>query len=274
MIENKRYYPQSVFMQSIVEYYQWIEIHGAFYMRTVPNGRVDAWLTVDGSFEFIGKNEGEIIPAHEFGFFPLSENSRDIRVEKKVKTLNIKFLPHVLGFTSLMQLQQSPIPVSFQELFAKEAVASLAKQLKEAASITDIIEVTEQFFEPAFLSGSDADKWLKSILQYMETVPHDEITVSKLAKVAHVSVKTLERRFLKTIGISPKMFCKIIRFQNAVKEIQSKNSRSKTKIPSVSLASGYYDQSHFAKESKHFTGHSPKKMLLHFVAETSDVILQ
>lgn len=272
IIQNKLFYPQTVYMQSIVECYQWIETNASFCLRTVPNGRVDAWIKTTGNFTFEGDEHVENIVAPEFGFFPLSDKGTNLRLGENIKAFNIKFFPHVLGFASLKKLQQLPGPISFQDLFSSHAVNLLKRKINKTTSIENTIEIAEQFFESVFLSDTDENNWLKSVLKYVEKVPHDEITVAKLAKAAHVSVKTMERRFLQTIGINPKMFCKIIRFQQAVKEIQNKNI-TVHKNSSVALTGGYYDQSHFAKEAKQFTGYSPKKMLLHFAPETSDIIL-
>ena len=257
----------------MVECYQWIETNASFCLRTVPNGRVDAWIMTNGNFKFeYNEHIEEDMLAPEFGFFPLSNNGMNLRLGENIKALNIKFLPHVLGFAPLKKLQQLSGPISFQDLFSSHAVNLLKQKINNTTSIENTIEITEQFFESIFLSDTDENNWLKSVLKFAETVPHDEITVSKLAKAAHVSVKTMERRFLQTIGINPKMFCKIIRFQQAVKEIQNKNATVRKNL-SVSLTGGYYDQSHFAKEAKQFTGHSPKKMLLHFAPGTTDIIL-
>jgi AraC-like DNA-binding protein len=260
-------------MKTIVEYYQWIEAKGAFNLRTVPNGRVDAWITSEGCFEFVSANKERTSKAPALGFFPLTETGSTLRVCKHLKTINIKFLPHVLIFKPMQLLQQSLQPLPFQDLFDKKRVTALTATIRTTQDIEDVIHVVEQFFGGEFMTGSAENKWIQSVFNYIESLPEDKITVSKLAAATHVSVKTMERRFLQNVGISPKMFCKIIRFQNAVKEIQYKHKDSKTKVSSVSLASGYYDQSHFVKEARHFTGLPPKKMMLHFAAETSDVVI-
>lgn len=77
-------------------------------------------------------------------------------------------------------------------------------------------------------------------------------SINNLTEKHGLSVKQLERKFISSIGLTPKSFSRIVRFQRAIKQIQ--NSQSLTIL---ALDQGYYDQSHFNHEFKHFSGFSP-----------------
>jgi transcriptional regulator GlxA family with amidase domain len=83
------------------------------------------------------------------------------------------------------------------------------------------------------------------------------ITVDCLASEACLSRRQFERIFLAYIGISPKQFLKIVRFQNAIFINHNSNAKSLTDL---ALKAGYYDQSHFINEMKELTGYTPKKL--------------
>ncbi|WP_254091874.1 helix-turn-helix domain-containing protein [Dawidia soli] len=70
--------------------------------------------------------------------------------------------------------------------------------------------------------------------------------------------RQLERKFLKQIGISPKQLGRVIRLQTALKMLLSQPSETLTHI---AYESEYYDQAHFIKDFKEFTGTSPKEFL-------------
>ena len=70
--------------------------------------------------------------------------------------------------------------------------------------------------------------------------------------------RQLERKFAKQIGISPKQLGKVIRLQTALKMLLNKKAESLTDI---AYESEYYDQAHFIKDFKEFTGTSPKEFL-------------
>lgn len=81
-----------------------------------------------------------------------------------------------------------------------------------------------------------------------------EITVPQLAEIACVSTKQLHRIFDDHIGINPKEFMRIVRFQKALFTLQNEPSISFTKL---AYECGYYDQSHLTNEFKLLSGYSP-----------------
>lgn len=82
-----------------------------------------------------------------------------------------------------------------------------------------------------------------------------QIKVGEVANILNVSIRTLERQFLKILGLTPKKFIRLVRFQNAV-EIIKKIHRIET-LADIAHDSGYCDQSHFIKDFKSLSGRTP-----------------
>ena len=82
---------------------------------------------------------------------------------------------------------------------------------------------------------------------------HGLATVAEMVAIANVGERQLERLFKKYIGLSPKYYARIIRFNYIFKLIQSK----KNSWTEIVYQSGYYDQSHFIQNFKAFTGEDP-----------------
>lgn len=78
-------------------------------------------------------------------------------------------------------------------------------------------------------------------------------SVKELAGAAGVGERQLERLFKRYVGLSPKYYARIIRFNYIFQFIQSKN----TPWAEIVYQSGYYDQSHFIRNFKAFTGEDP-----------------
>jgi AraC-like DNA-binding protein len=70
-----------------------------------------------------------------------------------------------------------------------------------------------------------------------------------------VSSRTLERKFKQILGIPPKKFSNIVRFQRALEKIQS-NSASGNLID-IAYEFGYADQAHFIRDFKSMSGIVP-----------------
>lgn len=79
------------------------------------------------------------------------------------------------------------------------------------------------------------------------------VTVAEMVAVAGVGERQLERLFKKYIGLSPKYYVRIIRFNYIFQLIKSKNNS----WAEIVYQSGYYDQSHFIHNFKAFTGEDP-----------------
>lgn len=89
------------------------------------------------------------------------------------------------------------------------------------------------------------------------------ISVSALCNEKGSYYKKLERDFLKYVGYTPKQYYKIVRFNKAIRQIQlNENS-----LTSICYDCYYYDQSHFIKDFRQFTGNTPK----HFQVESNSI---
>jgi AraC-like DNA-binding protein len=88
-------------------------------------------------------------------------------------------------------------------------------------------------------------------------------SIDDVAYKIGVSRRHLERKFINSVGISPKLYSRIIRFHYANKMLNTINVDS---LISIALDSGYYDQAHFCRDYKKFSGTTPSrnKSLSHF----------
>ncbi|GAA0193946.1 hypothetical protein GCM10009122_57070 [Fulvivirga kasyanovii] len=123
------------------------------------------------------------------------------------------------------------------------------------------------------------DKFIKSPLNYLNHFFYDRLQnkngllvsvihdihqsnglagISDIAKRNLITVRQLERYFKTHIGLSPKEYSNIIRFQNAISQI--KNSGGDRSLLDIAFECGYYDHSHLANEIKKKTGLTPSQL--------------
>lgn len=79
------------------------------------------------------------------------------------------------------------------------------------------------------------------------------VTVAELWASLGIGERQLENYFKKYVGLTPKFFCRIIRF-NYIFDLVRENKQQWT---SLAYEASYYDQSHFIRNFKNFTGQSP-----------------
>ncbi|MEH6304691.1 AraC family transcriptional regulator [Olivibacter sp. CPCC 100613] len=80
-------------------------------------------------------------------------------------------------------------------------------------------------------------------------------SINTIASALYIHDRTLERRFIKETGLSPKQFARIIQFQASLSQLALKDF---SKINEVVYANGFADQSHFIRVFKAFTGETPR----------------
>ena len=91
------------------------------------------------------------------------------------------------------------------------------------------------------------------ILKFSGNLPSSE-----LARQAGLGIRQFQREFSAHFGTSPKLFSRVVRFQNAL----DSKARSSTKSwTDVAHELGYYDQMHMVHDFREFTGRSPTETL-------------
>jgi AraC-like DNA-binding protein len=78
--------------------------------------------------------------------------------------------------------------------------------------------------------------------------------VGDLADDLDVGLDSLEKRFRQAVGASPKQLATITRLRHAVESYRPGESLTR-----LSLDAGYFDQSHFIREFRAFTGTPPRR---------------
>lgn len=91
------------------------------------------------------------------------------------------------------------------------------------------------------------------------------IAVEELSANLNMGTRQLERRFLASVGLSLKIFSRIIRFNNALQLIGKKDFSTFT---SVAHHGGFYDQAHFIKDFRDLTGLNPRQ----YFSENLDMV--
>lgn len=88
---------------------------------------------------------------------------------------------------------------------------------------------------------------------------HTHNTVEELSYTCCLSKKQFEREFNTLVGMNPKEYIRIVRFQKALALLQQK--RNDINPAQIAYASGYADQSHYIREFKKLSRYTPQSLL-------------
>ncbi|MGV3560079.1 helix-turn-helix domain-containing protein [Larkinella arboricola] len=77
--------------------------------------------------------------------------------------------------------------------------------------------------------------------------------IKALAQSLGISQDALEKRFRRTVGTTPKQFAAIVRFRHLIRAHPASPS-----LTDLAYEAGYFDQAHFIKDFRSFTGQAPQ----------------
>ncbi|WP_257459297.1 helix-turn-helix domain-containing protein [Archangium lipolyticum] len=90
------------------------------------------------------------------------------------------------------------------------------------------------------------------------------VEAGALADELGYSHKHVIARFREHVGVPPKLFSRICRFEGAIRQLKAGATPD---WGSLALSLGYYDQAHFIREFRQFTGSSPGEFLRQRMAD-------
>ena len=182
-----------------------------------------------------------------------------------VNTFAVRFYPY--GFANIIsrpiqELADKETPLA--DLFEAQLISALEQKIVGAASTQERIRAVEDFLLARLQDQAVIDNIVKSTVDALFQTK-GSAPINTILKEEPSKRRSLERKFLKQVGISPKQLGRIIRLQAALKSMISNQGDTLTQ---VAYESDYYDQAHFIKDFKAFTGTNPKDYL-----EDSQMIL-
>jgi hypothetical protein len=181
-----------------------------------------------------------------------------IRPAGYVNTFAVRFYPY--GFanfvdTPLKELSDKETPLEL--LFGTKAARELERQIAEATGTRERIERVEHFLSGALRSKTTMDKIVRTTIDTLVSTSGNS-PIHSILKNDPSKRRQLERKFARQIGMSPKQLGKVIRLQAALKMLLGTGSE---KLTAIAYETEYYDQAHFIRDFKEFTGTTPTEFI-------------
>ena len=247
-------------LESLVNFYWSLEVPAEYNsqkQRIIPDGCIEmAFILGDDIKRYTSEDEFIIQPRA----MVLGQTIEPFYIQPigYVNTFAVSFYPY--GFANFISEpikklvnKETPIDLVFGEVSAKE----LERNIIKATDTKERIEFIEKFLFDKLNDKTTIDNIVKTTIDTLLSTK-GSAQINKILKQDLSKRRQLERKFLEQIGISPKQLGKVIRLQSALKILLNEESENLTNI---AYKSEYYDQSHFIKDFKEFTGISPKEFL-------------
>jgi AraC-like DNA-binding protein len=177
-----------------------------------------------------------------------------MRYKKAPFTTTTIFLkPHALP--TLLGVNASALTNNLVELGEFSGV-DLNLQLLEARNEQERLTLLTNFLASKLSQATTRDRLVEESL----CIIHHNVsgvTVKYLLECLHISERQFEKRFSQTVGLSPQFYIRVKRFTEAVRLLQSGQYQHLTE---VAHSLNFYDQAHFIRDIKAFSGMTPKSL--------------
>lgn len=158
------------------------------------------------------------------------------------------------------------LSIPADNFFPSSELNELLEKIAEAEDNASRIAIVETFFQDrlstdSLAAGRFSGKALSGFQPYSlvgEAIgiikrQGGVVRIRDLTQALHISQDAFEKKFRNHVGASPRQFASIVRLRNLIARYSSFSS-----LTDASYEAGYFDQSHFIKDFRLFTGQAPK----------------
>lgn len=214
----------------------------------VPDGCIDIMFYWSDDFNKTGADvTGTVLRPHS------------VKIHEGCNYFGVRFYPgqrllfDELSFSETVE-QVVPLNCSVQNKVMIENIIS-------APDFNGRIDAFMKAYMPQYISKINSST-SKTENQYMISEilrQKGNVKICELADYMGYSERHFNRMFTERLGISPKKFCRIIRFQNILQEFEEKGIENYQLFDINEI--GYFDEAHFIHDFKTFCGKSPIKFI-------------
>ena len=134
-------------------------------------------------------------------------------------------------------------------------MGELRERLISTPEVADRFRIAESFLIGKFRSRLDINPCVEFAVAEITQRP-DTTSIGRLNQKIGYSQKHFINMFRRSVGVTPKSYLKIMRFQKAVAMIEAAATPDWRLI---ALEAGFYDQAHFIHDFKEFSGFTPER---------------
>jgi len=224
----------------------------------VPNGMAKLVIPIHNKLSGRYKDWHHLSKESSITLIGIADSPAIVDVEYDAPHVNIGIEFSPLGAYSIFNLRHAELKnkiYPLDDVFGKE-VARINERLANTESIRQKIDIIQTYLVSQ-LSTTAPDLILDYCLQQI-TRSKGLVTVMELEKKTGYSSRWLYEKFMDKVGLSPKNFSSVTRFMQFYESSAMNHSDNFFR---ENIYTYFYDQAHFIKDFKRFTGMSPSKFI-------------
>jgi len=232
--------------------------------RIVPDGRPELIFNLGRPFESAAGGQWKRQPQS----FVAGQITGPLllRADGPAKILGIRFHPHGAG-----RVLGVPLDELTDSVVALDAIsADLHRRMQRTGELSEggnghsadcLATFATLMAEMAQGRGYDDDPQISAAVSAFENTA-GAAEVAEVAGQVGLSSRQLQRRFRRAVGISPKLFSRMQRFQRVFQAMETRAVETQAlQWVDRAIECGYYDQAHLIRDFREFSGKAPTALL-------------
>lgn len=228
--------------------------------RILPDGCVELILNFGAEFSQHCEEQRKLQPRN----FLVGQMTGPILISPTgaVQLIGIRFHPG--GTLPFLRLPLHEITDQVVELggLSNKLESDLLNATSASASLAEKVIAVEEFLTSELVNRKHDSRLMILAARIVES--GGLVSVDQLASDAGISSRQLERRFLREVGLGPKLLGRIIRFQQVFRAVEQCDAA----WAAVAIECGYYDQAHLIRDFHQFARQTPAVLFEHQSALT------
>jgi len=246
----QRFLPSAT-LKPYVREYLIIEADEAAKTTTIPDTSIVLSFRINGEVFKASGTEKSPLPLNAVA--GLRNSVREFYYDQQA--INLLVLLNEGGIKAFSKIPAHELfceNISTEHLFAPAELRRLSEQLTSTEHNSTRVLLVEAFLLKKLINNTP-DLLIYSAVSAIKQ-QNGAVIVRDLVKSLPISLDPFEKRFRAVIGTSPKRYAGIVRLRSLIGKYPTHHSLTET-----SLEAGYFDQAHFIKDFRLFTGQSPKE---------------
>jgi AraC-like DNA-binding protein len=254
---NPKIYEPNIDLKEFVQKYWTLEgekENTPLINTIIPDGTMKMIFHYGDTYINHTKNGAQIILPK---YFLIGQLTKPYIIEPVGKTGSfvVQFKPNgFLPFTTIPIKEMENTAVPLNKLFGENG-NKIGEEILNANSTAERIQLIEFFLLKRLADKNTIDNIVKSTVETILNA-NGQFSVNEFSQNNNINRRQLARKFSTIIGLSPKQLSKTIRIQSTLKALLNKEN---TNLTELAYENEYFDQAHFIKDFKEFTGLTPKE---------------
>ncbi len=224
---------------------------------------IPACLESTLDFEFgvspvVAFGDGRRIQAHSVNLVgPSAYRPVDLHLRGGVETFAIFFQP--LAFSQLFRIPMGNlVNLEYNACDVLDSeIQELWQTMAETSSFPQRVAIAEGYLLRKAANSLKNTPVVNAALHMLAS--RGIARISNVANQSSLGLRQFERRFVSEIGLSPKLYSKVARFQAV---LDAKVNRQNAGWLDLACEFGYFDQAHMIKDFQNLSGLSPECLML------------